>query len=263
MSDATEPTSATQTASSEPRLAEHETNLVKNPLGDPSTEAPASDAKSPSYTETAANVASSAASTATAAASGVKDSVFSMFGGGAKKERKAEEDDDAKDEPSGSSKAKKEEDDDKPDEEEVDVEFEPVVRLTEKIETKTNEEMEEQMFKMRAKLFKFDRESREWKERGTGDVRLLKHKENGKSRLVMRRDKTLKVCANHYVTPEMKLSPNVGSDRSWVWNVAADVSEGEPEAQTLAIRFGNSENANLFKEAFIKAQQENETLFEK
>lgn len=53
---------------------------------------------------------------------------------------------------------------------------------------------------MRAKLFKFDRESREWKERGTGDVRLLKHKDNGKTRLVMRRDKTLKVCANHYGT---------------------------------------------------------------
>lgn len=51
---------------------------------------------------------------------------------------------------------------------------------------------------MRAKLFKFIKESSEWKERGTGDVRLLKHKENGKTRLVMRRDKTLKVCANHY-----------------------------------------------------------------
>lgn len=51
---------------------------------------------------------------------------------------------------------------------------------------------------MRAKLFKFIRESNEWKERGTGDVRLLKHRENSKTRLVMRRDKTLKVCANHY-----------------------------------------------------------------
>lgn len=142
--------------------------------------------------------------------------------------------------------------------------FEPVIRLTEKVETKTNEESEEQMFKMRAKLFKFVRESSEWKERGTGDVRLLKHRENGKTRLVMRRDKTLKVCANHYsmdiswslnwakrrfkltdfspVVPEMKLSPNVGSDRSWVWNAAADVSEGEPEAVTLAIRFANSES---------------------
>ena len=40
----------------------------------------------------------------------------------------------------------------------------------------------------------------------------------------------------------MKLSPNVGSDRSWVWNAAADVSEGEPEAQTLAIRFANTDS---------------------
>jgi len=148
--------------------------------------------------------------------------------------------------------------DEHPENEEPDVEFKPVVHLTEKVDTKTNEELEEQTFKMRAKLFKFDRETREWKERGTGDVRLLKHKENGKTRLVMRRDKTLKVCANHYgiekflrycgilltfpVVPDMKLSPNVGSDRSWVWNAAADVSEGEPEAQTLAIRFANSES---------------------
>jgi Ran-binding protein 1 len=61
----------------------------------------------------------------------------------------------------------------------------------------------------------------------------------------------------------MKLSPNVGSDRSWVWNVVADVSEGEPEALTLAIRFANSDNANQFKDAFLKAQKENESLFKK
>lgn len=79
-----------------------------------------------------------------------------------------------------------------------DVHFEPVIHLTEKVETKTNEEMEEQVFKMRAKLFKYVADTREWKERGTGDVRLLKHRDNGKTRLVMRRDKTLKVCANHY-----------------------------------------------------------------
>ncbi|KAL8793947.1 MAG: hypothetical protein Q9195_003460 [Heterodermia aff. obscurata] len=213
----------------------------------------------PSYTE----MATAATSSATSAAVGVKDSVFSMFGGGAKKEKK--EDDEAQDR-SGSSKAQKEAEQEGEDPEDQapeseDVHFEPVVRLTEKVETKTNEELEEQTFKMRAKLFKFDRDSKEWKERGTGDVRLLKHKDNGKTRLVMRRDKTLKVCANHYVVPDMKLSPNVGSDRSWVWNAAADVSEGEPEPQTLAIRFANSENANLFKEAFIKAQQENEALF--
>jgi Ran-binding protein 1 len=50
----------------------------------------------------------------------------------------------------------------------------------------------------RAKLFRFDNGLNEWKERGTGDVKLLQHKETKKVRLVMRRDKTLKVCANHH-----------------------------------------------------------------
>lgn len=229
---------------------------------DASTPAAAATTAAGTAASTLSSIAADTASTAATAATTVKDNVFSMFGGGPKKEKREEQDD--VDEPSGSAKAQKdlkEGDDDEPETAEPDVHFEPVVHLTEKVDTKTNEEQEEQVFKMRAKLFKFDRDSREWKERGTGDVRLLKHKENGKTRLVMRRDKTLKVCANHYVVPDMKLSPNVGSDRSWVWNAAADVSEGEPEAQTLAIRFANSENANAFKEAFIKAQQENETLF--
>ncbi|CAI4219037.1 unnamed protein product [Parascedosporium putredinis] len=202
---------------------------------------------------------------ASEAPSVTSSAVFSMFGGGAKKEKK---DDEERGDVSGSAKAQRDaaaakaEDEDQAPESE-DVHFDPVIKLTEKVETKTNEESEEQVFKMRAKLFKFVKDTSEWKERGTGDVRLLKHKENGKTRLVMRRDKTLKVCANHYIVPEMKLSPNVGSDRSWVWNAAADVSEGEAEPITLAIRFANSENANLFKDAFIKAQKENEELFKR
>ncbi|KAM0793533.1 hypothetical protein ACM66B_000971 [Microbotryomycetes sp. NB124-2] len=147
-------------------------------------------------------------------------------------------------------------------EEESTAVFEPVLKLEDKdkVEVKTHEEDEDVLFKMRAKLFRFATESSEWKERGTGDVRLLQHKQSKKVRLVMRRDKTLKVCANHYITAEMALSPNVGSDRSWVYNVAADVSEGAPSAETLAIRFANSENANLFKTAFTEAQETNKSL---
>ncbi|EST05626.1 Ran binding domain protein [Kalmanozyma brasiliensis GHG001] len=140
---------------------------------------------------------------------------------------------------------------------ENDPHFEPVIKLENQVETKTHEEDEEVTFKMRAKLFRFDKDAKEWKERGTGDVRLLEHKQTHKVRLVMRRDKTLKVCANHYVTSDMKLSPNVGSDRSWVYNVAADVADGEATAETLAIRFANSENANGFKDAFEAAQKKN------
>ena len=57
----------------------------------------------------------------------------------------------------------------------------------------------------RAKLFRFDKESKEWKERGTGDVRLLKHKETKKVGLVMRRVNKLKVCANHFCTSFLNL----------------------------------------------------------
>ena len=37
----------------------------------------------------------------------------------------------------------------------------------------------------------------QWKERGSGELKLLKHKTTGMVRLLMRREKTLKVCANH------------------------------------------------------------------
>ncbi|KZS97745.1 hypothetical protein SISNIDRAFT_546803 [Sistotremastrum niveocremeum HHB9708] len=141
--------------------------------------------------------------------------------------------------------------------EEVDPQFEPVIKLTDQVETKTHEEDEDALFKMRAKLFRFETTSSEWKERGTGDVRLLQHKTTKKVRLVMRRDKTLKVCANHSITSDMRLMPNIGSDRSWVWKVAADVSEGEPTAETLAIRFANADNAQSFKSEFEKAQKIN------
>jgi Ran-binding protein 1 len=40
----------------------------------------------------------------------------------------------------------------------------------------------------------------------------------------------------------MRLQPNIGSDRSWVWKVAADYSESPPTAETLAIRFANADS---------------------
>lgn len=124
-----------------------------------------------------------------------------------------------------------------------DPQFEPIVSLPEQ-EIKTLEEDEEELFKMRAKLFRFASENDlpEWKERGTGDVKLLKHKEKGTIRLLMRRDKTLKICANHYITPMMELKPNAGSDRAWVWNTHADFADECPKPELLAIRFLNAES---------------------
>jgi len=145
-------------------------------------------------------------------------------------------------------------------EDEHDPHFEPVIKLTEEVETKTNEENETIVFKLRSKLFRFDIPANEWKERGTGEARLLQHKETHKIRLVMRREKTLKVCANHLISADMKLQPNIGSDRSWVWKVAADYSEEPPTSETLAIRFANSDLAAQFKKAFEEARDNNVKL---
>merc|ERR1719230_1471993 len=138
-------------------------------------------------------------------------------------------------------------------EEEAEGEFQPIVKL-EEVKTSTLEEDEEVTFKMRAKLFRWESDSWEkekklWKERGTGDVKFLKHKETGKVRLLMRREKTMKICANFFIVPTIELKENAGSDRSWVWQ-CVDFSEEKEEVSVLAIRFANSENATKFKEEF-------------
>ncbi len=138
------------------------------------------------------------------------------------------------------------------------VTFEPVVHL-EKVEVKSLEEDEQVLYKQRAKLFRFDKDGNEWKERGTGDVKLLLNKSNSKVRLLMRREKIQKICANHYLSIDMELKPNVGSDKSWVYT-AQDFSENEAKYEQLAIRFKNSDIANAFKSKFEECAKWNEKV---
>ena len=111
--DSTITPSADQTALSEPKLAEQETKLETNPSGIESDKLESSESKPATGTDIASSAATAAAGTATAVATGVKDSVFSMFGGGVKKE-KVVEGEDAENDRSGSLKATKakEEDED-------------------------------------------------------------------------------------------------------------------------------------------------------
>uniref|UniRef100_A0A7N8Y208 RAN binding protein 2 n=1 Tax=Mastacembelus armatus TaxID=205130 RepID=A0A7N8Y208_9TELE len=132
--------------------------------------------------------------------------------------------------------------------------FEPIVPLPDKVDVKTGEEEEEEMFCNRAKLYRFDTETKEWKERGIGNVKILKHSTKGKVRLLMRREQVLKICANHYITADMLLKPNAGSDKSWVWN-AIDYADEEPKPEQLAIRFKTVDEASLFKARFEEAQK--------
>ena len=107
----------------------------------------------------------------------------------------------------------------------------------------------------RCKLFRLV--AGEWKERGTGNAKLLRHRVTGKVRLVMRQEKTLKVCANHLVDPATELKVMTGSDRSWMWG-ALDAAEGEtPKTETFALRLKDSEQATEFHKAWEDARAAN------
>ncbi|KAK8784862.1 hypothetical protein V5799_008773 [Amblyomma americanum] len=128
-------------------------------------------------------------------------------------------------------------------------EFEPVVELPKLIEVKTGEEDEEVLFCEQAKLYRYDAKAKEWKERGTGQLKILRHMKTRLCRVVMRRDHVLNLCANHNILPEMKLHPLSTRGHAWSW-CACDYSEGKDCFEILAVRFKTQEQAEVFKEVF-------------
>ncbi|KAL3645990.1 Ran-binding protein 1 b [Castilleja foliolosa] len=151
-------------------------------------------------------------------------------------------------EPIVSKRVEEEEDDSKPSAEDEDTgaQIAPIVKLQE-VAVSTGEENEDILIDLKSKLYRFDKASSQWKERGVGTVKLLKHKESGKVRLVMRQNKTLKICANHFVLPTLTLQEHQGNDKSCVWH-AADFADGELKEETFCIRFPSVENCRAFKD---------------
>ncbi|CAN6908619.1 unnamed protein product [Brassica oleracea var. botrytis] len=127
----------------------------------------------------------------------------------------------------------------------------PIVRL-EEVAVTTGEEDEDAILfvnRRKSKLYRFDKEANQWKERGAGTVKLLKHKSTGKIRLVMRQSKTLKICANHFVKTGMSVQEHVGNEKSCVWH-ARDFADGELKDELFCIRFASIENCKAFMQKF-------------
>ncbi|XP_068155245.1 E3 SUMO-protein ligase RanBP2 [Drosophila tropicalis] len=144
-------------------------------------------------------------------------------------------------------------------EEENNAYFAPVIPLPDKIEVKTGEEDEKQLYEHRAKLYRLSQEG-EWKERGLGNVKILQHKQTHKLRVVMRREQVLKICLNHILDLNVIYKPK--DEKSWMFAVN-DYSEGENILERLALRFKTPEIAQGFHQAVqkalnISAEDENE-----
>ncbi|XP_050219251.1 ran-binding protein 1 homolog a [Mercurialis annua] len=142
------------------------------------------------------------------------------------------------------------EEDDVPhaDDEDTGAQIAPIVKL-EEVAVSTGEEEEDPILDLKSKLYRFDKDGNQWKERGAGSVKLLKHKESHKVRLLFRQSKTLKICANHLVIPSMTVQEHVGNEKSCVWH-ATDFADGELKDELFCIRFPSIENCKSFMETF-------------
>jgi len=126
------------------------------------------------------------------------------------------------------------------------------------------EEGEEELFRMRAKLYRWAKETNEWKERGLGDIKILRHEENGRVRILMRRDQTFKICCNHYLDPNMELSDHNGNEKAWLWTAFNDLSDDGMDLtvkeELFAIRFKTAERAQEFQERFNEGRELNRVV---
>jgi len=140
-----------------------------------------------------------------------------------------------------------------PEEYEPQVDFKPVIPLPEEVQVVTGEEDEEVLWEDRAKLFRFSADDKEWKERGLGQARILKNKETGKIRFLMRREQTLKVCANHLITATITIDKMKGNAKARIWATHQDFADGEAKAESFCIRMKTEEQVDKFETVFKDA----------
>lgn len=98
------------------------------------------------------------------------------------------------------------------------------------IEIKTGEEDEDVLFEHRCKLYRF--RDKEYKERGVGSIKVLKHKVTDSGRLIMRRDAIGLVCLNCWALSRIEKVKD-----TQIRFAGIDASDGDPEPTTFLVRF--------------------------
>merc|ERR1712150_349130 len=128
--------------------------------------------------------------------------------------------------------------------------FEPIVKLDE-VEVKTGEEDDEVLFVSRAKLYRYV--GAEWKERGLGDIKILRSGASGRARVLMRRENIHKLCANHYILDWMSMSKMAGKENTRIWVAFDDTMDDdtEPTKQQFCVRFKEADTAPEFETVFM------------
>lgn len=124
-------------------------------------------------------------------------------------------------------------------------------------QTKINtEEHETVVYEQNCKVYW--KEGQEWRERGAGSLKLLKHKETGAVRAVLRQDKIGKVRINQIVAEDADLRPVAGSDKHLTW-AALDASD-EPVMKTHLIKLKDKAVTEEFKKHWDESRAANKAV---
>ena len=134
------------------------------------------------------------------------------------------------------------------------IQFTPVVHL----EIVEQKEMEEEvLFNERGLCARYDTEEKTFKERGRGEVKILRHPKTGYSRVILLRDQVFKLACNHYILPNIKINKIPSNDKMIQYFVTKDLArEEEDKPMTLAFRFNSTENRDKFFDLFVEKQNE-------
>ena len=73
----------------------------------------------------------------------------------------------------------------------------------------------------------------------------------------MRREQVLKLCLNHFLSPELHFREK--DEKTWLWS-AQDFSEGQLLEEKFAVRFKTKDIAAEFRKAVDEAQVSSSVL---
>ena len=126
-------------------------------------------------------------------------------------------------------------------------------------EVKSGEEETDEVFNARTKLYRWRDD--QWKERGIGQAKILKHKESGKYSFILRQDSTLKLMAFFYIYGKglCKLQKLQTAEKSLFWT-CVDASEGTDKLEKFCLRLKTNEEFEAFQKMFETAYEENDKL---
>lgn len=120
------------------------------------------------------------------------------------------------------------------------------------VEVSSGEEKYDLVWKEKGKIMRFDEGENQWKERGQGDAKILRSKEDPKRYMfILRREGIGKLAAQHDLVKGMSIKRHSQSEKHLFWYAPKDYSDDdEGYEEQFLIRFASKEICDAFVREF-------------